>query len=461
MYYIVENNIRIRKWAGHPPVYDVNGKRKFHHLDQDEYALLKSCDGFTELSPNKTLYRMELMRLIRRCRKGEASLKPDQIREYPNHYIWGIEWTITERCNFNCLHCFHAADNKRQRAEFSREEAFRLLREIKECGVTGISLTGGEPTLYPYLRDVMTKARNLRLPLDSLVTNGAGLDEDMVGFIKDLYPRVQIRLSFDGIGTHDWLRQHEGAEEQVKDTIRRCKKAGLYVKINMNVNRRNRDVIFDSSVMLSDMGVDELRIIKTTEAPRWQLNAAGNSLTIEEYFDFSAAFAGKYKDYGLTLPVTIWHSLYLHGKTQVFSALPVKSSQCNYHDDLPLCEGMINKLSIQANGEIVPCGPLAGLFALKDIHLGNVKHDGLQKLLTGGSVIETISHTVGEKRSHNRQCGTCPYFMNCQGGCPALSALYNGSFLEPDPAKCAFFLGDYYNTFCHVLEGWKNKKPVP
>ncbi|MER2178726.1 MAG: flavodoxin domain-containing protein, partial [Stenotrophomonas maltophilia] len=72
---------------------------------------------------------------------------------------------------------------------------------------------------------------------------------------------------------HDWLRQHEGSEKQVRETIFRCKNAGLNVKINMNVNRRNRDVVFDSVKMLADLGVDSIRLIKTTEAPRWQLNA--------------------------------------------------------------------------------------------------------------------------------------------------------------------------------------------
>ncbi len=461
MVYILEDDIRIKKWKNSRPVYTTEGKRKLFHLDNEEYEFLKSCDGLTELAPNNVLYRLEMMRLIRRCKKGDASLKEDQIREYPNYFFRSLDWTITERCNYNCLHCFHAADNNRHKEEFSGEEALRLLREAKECGMFGISLTGGEPTLYPHVREVFQESRKLGLSLDSLVTNGSGLDEELIEFLKSLHPRVEIRLSFDGIGTHDWLRQHEGAEEQVKNTIRLCKKAGIYVKINMNANRRNRDRIFESTVMLAGMGVDEVRIIKTTEAPRWQINAANDSLTIGEYYDLSADFATQYKKHGLTLPVTIWQSLYLNGKKKAFSILPVKTSACNYDEDALICRALTkSKISVQANGDIIPCAPMAGFLTLHNVKLGNVKRDGLQKLLTEGPLIENIWHTIGEKRTYSQECRNCRYFENCQGGCPALSLLFRGNIMEPDATKCAFFTGDYYNSFCKALEGWENLTPL-
>ena len=225
--------------------------------------------------------------------------------EYPNKLSCVIDWTITERCNYNCLHCFHAADNNVHREEFSREEALRLLEEAEACGVSAIRLTGGEPTLYPYFREIVEEIRKRGMRLKTLITNGSLMDDELAAFIKSLHPKAQIMLSFDGIGTHDWLRQHQDSEESVRRAIRASKNAGLNVKINMNVNRRSRSVICDSVKMLAKLGVDELRIIKTTEAPRWQLNAADASLTPEEYYDFSIDFAKWNSVSGLTLPVTI------------------------------------------------------------------------------------------------------------------------------------------------------------
>ena len=460
MLYLLEDNIRIHRWKNGLARFTVEGKPKRFPLGADEYALLLKCDGLTELAANDTLYGLEAMRVIRRCRNGEAGLKPGQIREYPNVFIHNLEWTITECCNYNCLHCFHAADNDVHREAFSREEAYRLLREAEECGIAGISLTGGEPTLYPFFREIVEEIGNRGMELTALVTNGSQLDEELIAFLRERHPRAEIRISFDGIGTHDWLRQHPGSEERAREAIRLCRDAGMRVQINMNVNRRNRDVIFDSVNMLVGLNVNKIRIIKTTEAPRWQLNAAGDSLTIEEYYDFSADFAAQYRRSGLRVPVAIWQSLYLNGEKEEFGVLPVKTSPCRYREDALLCSALTRKLSVQANGDLIPCAPLAGLFTSRDMHMGNVKTDGLQKLLSGGPMIEQVMQTVEDKRQANEKCAGCRYFRSCQGGCPALSMLFGGSLLSSDLYKCAFFENGFYERFCQVLDGWKNLNPM-
>ncbi|MBR3174898.1 MAG: radical SAM protein [Oscillospiraceae bacterium] len=454
MVYILEDNIRVQKWQIGPARCVVEGKPKGFLLTPEEYALLQLCDGRTELQPCNALYLMEAMGAIRRCQKGETVLKPGQIREYPNKLVCTIDWTITERCNYNCLHCFHAADNERHREEFTREEAFRFLEEAQACGVPAIRLTGGEPTLYPYFREIVTEIRNCGMALKTLITNGAQLDEELVGFLKSLHPRAQIMLSFDGIGTHDWLRQHAGSEESVKQAIRVSKAAGFNVKINMNVNRKSRPVITDSVKMLTDMGVNEIRLIKTTEAPRWQLNAEENSLSPEEYYDFSLDFAVWYRGSGLTLPVTIWQSLYLRGKDKVYHILPIKSAACDYREDAYICIAMLKKLSVQANGDLIPCAPMAGFFTSRDIHVGNVKRESLQTLLSEGPLFKMVTQTAKDKRLANPKCATCKHFRNCQGGCPALSINYGDSLLSPDIYKCVFFEKGYDRKYREALEGW-------
>lgn len=456
MAYIVEDNIRIGKWADGKACYTVEGKSRQFPLTPEEYSLLQKCDGKTQIEPDDRLYVMEAMKVIRRCKEGEAELKNGQITEYPNKLSCIIDWTITDRCNYNCLHCFHAADNSVQREEFTKEEAFRFIKEASECGVPAIRLTGGEPTLYPYFREIVEEIGSRGMVLKTLITNGALFDDDMAAFIKNTHPNAQIMFSFDGIGTHDWLRQHEGSEKSVKRAIKTAKKAGLKVLINMNVNRKNKDVMCDSVQMLSDMGVDVIRIIKTTEAPRWQLNAADESMTIEEYYDFSIKFAGWYKERDLPVSVTIWQSLFIRGRDKSFHVLPVKSSRCGYDKDAPICSAMLKKLSVQANGDIIPCAPLGGLFTLKDIHMGNVKTDGLKKLLTEGALYDCVTHTAGDKRENNPRCGGCRYFENCQGGCPALSFLFGGSELSSDEYKCTFFKNGWYGKYMDALDGWNS-----
>ena len=386
--------------------------------------------------------------------RGTCPFPEGRIMEHPNHRIRIIDWAVTDRCNCNCLHCFHAADNNIRRDEFSREEASAFLKEAADCGIETIRITGGEPTLYPHLREVIREIRDLGMELGDLVTNGALVDESLASYIKELHPNAALFLSFDGIGTHDWLRQRPGSEEQVRKAIRVGRAAGLRVKINMNVNRRNRGVIADSVKMLSDLGVGVVRIIRTTEAPRWQLNAAGNSLTAEEYFDFALDFAEKYREFGLLLPVFIWQCLGLNGRKNSFSILAEKHCTGEDWENAPLCHIWALKVSVQANGEIMNCEPQAGWYELYGISTGNVKHGGLKEALTEGPLIDLIRYTVKDKKAAPR-CGACPHFTRCQGGCPSLSVMTNGDWLAPDQFKCDFFEKGYLEKFTEAKRKWE------
>lgn len=272
MYYILENNIRVKKWMSGVACCSMEGKAKQVRLQPEEYALIKRCDGKTALPESDTLYVLEALGVIRRCQKGEAALAPGQIREYPNKLSCVIDWTITERCNYNCLHCFHAADNNIQREEFSREEAFRLLEEAEACGVSAIRLTGGEPTLYPYFREIVEEIRNRGMRLKTLITNGSRMDDELAAFIKRVHPKAQIMLSFDGIGTHDWLRQHEGSEESVRRAIKRstgdvtfenCDAGELAVKTSTGdvtgLLRSGKVFLVETSTGSVDVPADEFR----------------------------------------------------------------------------------------------------------------------------------------------------------------------------------------------------------
>ena len=86
-----------------------------------------------------------------------------------------------------------------------------------------------------------------------------------------------MKISFDGIGFHDWMRNHKGAEENALNAIRLCKENGFRVMVQMNINRKNRESVTKSLECLDEIGVDRTRIICTTESTRWAENAAGQS----------------------------------------------------------------------------------------------------------------------------------------------------------------------------------------
>ncbi len=453
--YVIEEDVSVESWKEGRPFAFTARSTKPIPLDSDELELLRRCDGKTPIEASPIADRLEAMRIIRRCIGGENPASPLRIVEHPNHYVESIDWTITDKCNYNCRHCFHAVDNTTHRDEFSLEEAMRLLDEIKECGIRSVSLTGGEPTLYPWFRELVKGLRDRGLGLNTLITNGSLLTPELLSYIKELHPDALLRLSFDGIGWHDWMRQHPGSEEKTLEAIRLCGKAGLEVHINANVHRRNTDVMFDSVKMLADMGVGRIRIIRTSESPRWELNKGGDTLSPEEYYDFSLRMAEQYRNSEIRVPVVIWQSLFMNGGNKTYNILPVKGPAGCLTGKSLLCSGLVRKPSVQANGDMVPCAPVGGYFAFHGIRLGNVREKSLKELLTEGPFVDMITCTVGDKLENNKKCASCEYAKYCRGGCPALSLISGGSVFSSDEYKCVFFRKGYYEKYRRAMDGWR------
>jgi len=128
MRYLIHPDISLRSWWRTPYAYYSKGQCYAHRLTQDEYELLSLCDGKTELEPNGMIEALLRRRLIV-AEAGE--LRQGQNIVCDNRYFPAMNWMITGKCNYNCLHCFNAADNNRLQSEFSWEEAKRLIAEYE------------------------------------------------------------------------------------------------------------------------------------------------------------------------------------------------------------------------------------------------------------------------------------------------------------------------------------------
>src|SRR5258708_5476713 len=87
--------------------------------------------------------------------------------------------SITDRCNFRCTYCMPAEGMVWQdRSELlSFEEIERIVGIfVQRFGVTGVRLTGGEPTMRAHLPVLVNKLATLDpRPELALTTNGATL----------------------------------------------------------------------------------------------------------------------------------------------------------------------------------------------------------------------------------------------------------------------------------------------
>ena len=459
MKYILNPHIALRSWWLVPYAYYRKGERNARGLKKEEYDLLSLCDGTHEIEESALFISLLERGFVSPVKEGQ-NLSKWQKKICDNRYFPAMNWMITGKCNYNCLHCFNASDNSPLMSEFSFEEANKLLDEAEFCGINAFTITGGEPMCHKHFFEIIEGIYERNMFVEELNTNGFYITQEALDRFKKIGCNPLIKISLDGLGHHDWLRNRKGAQENALQAIRLCIENGFDVKVQTNVHRWNVESMVPTARLLDEMGVEEMRMIRTTEVPRWNENAKGATLGLNEYFDCMTEFVKTYTSESHKMIIDIWQFMTLFPSDKSYQFRAIECGIGEYRDSLPVCRGNRGMVAVGANGNVFPCLQLSGTYEARNEFLGNVKTDGLQPLLQRGAYLSEVCTTVKELAEKNKKCGTCKYFKHCVGGCRALGFALTGNKLGEDISKCAFFEGGYYEKLEEILEGWYNNFPM-
>jgi radical SAM protein with 4Fe4S-binding SPASM domain len=454
MYYRLAPDIGLRSWKDNPCGYFRRGGRDTYTIGEAGFALLCECDGTQDLELTPMLTLLCLQGLIEPCQSGETIADWQRLRVCDNISFSAINWAITQRCNYNCRHCFMASESGYSHEEFSWEECLALIDEIEACGIWRVSLTGGEPLVHPRFADIVRELSRRDIEIFEIATNGVLLSRETLDLLASLGQRPLMKISFDGLGHHDWLRNCTGAEAVALDAIARCVAHDFPVRVQMNVHRSNLDCLFASVDAMEALGAEQTRVIRTSKGPRWEQDYVDETLDFTEYYDAMSALIQHYIQKPRRMKLTLWQFVELDPQTKRYHNRPVKFCRRVGEERLPLCEMNRMMVSVTGAGEIVPCNQMEGLMKSRGLSFGNVHQSGLQTLLRTGTYCDTTLMSIGDVRRHSpEKCGSCPYWALCAGGCPALAMGLSGSMLGSDPVKCAFFTGGYLEKVRDIFQG--------
>jgi hopanoid biosynthesis associated radical SAM protein HpnH len=134
-------------------------------------------------------------------------------------------------CNLACIGC----TPERHTGKLSdRLPVETCLRAVDECGAPMVSLCGGEPTLYPELRQLIDGIVSRRRHV-YLCTNGLTLDTKVFGIVPP-QKRLTINVHLDGLReTHDAVCAREGVFDRAIEMIAEAKRRGYHVMTNTTV----------------------------------------------------------------------------------------------------------------------------------------------------------------------------------------------------------------------------------
>ena len=158
-----------------------------------------------------------------------------------NYHLW-------KACNMGCNFCFakfsDISTELLPKGTLPSNESLRVVEFLARAGFDKINFAGGEPTLCPWLPDLIRRAKELGMTT-SIVTNGTKLTPVYLDALIDTLDWVT--LSIDSLDTEvnrrtgRKLRKGPLDEEEYRNLVTRVRERGYRLKINTVVTDANKD----------------------------------------------------------------------------------------------------------------------------------------------------------------------------------------------------------------------------
>lgn len=183
-----------------------------------------------------------------------------------------VNYHLNKNCNFRCRGCYATFDEdpSARGVMLPRERMFRLVEAVAAAplpdgqAVRKLTFAGGEPTLCPWLPELVAHAKSLGL-VTMVVTNGSRCTAE---YLNRLVPGLDwLTLSLDSLnpalnvamGRHDAQGRPLSAETYA-GLLAEAARIGLRTKINTVVNRVNhRETI---AGFIADSGIARWKILQ-------------------------------------------------------------------------------------------------------------------------------------------------------------------------------------------------------
>jgi len=160
-------------------------------------------------------------------------------------------------CNLACLGCSIERHTGKLEDRMPLEKCFEA---IDASNTPIISICGGEPTIYPELKELVEGIIKRRRHI-YLCTNAILLDSKVFGVIKP-HKRLTLNIHLDGMReTHDRVCDRHGVWDKAIGMIREGKRLGYHVTTNTTIFKETDiEEIEEMCRTVSDAGVDGMLI---------------------------------------------------------------------------------------------------------------------------------------------------------------------------------------------------------
>ncbi len=316
------------------------------------------------------------------------------------------EIAVTYTCNIKCRFCYAGCTPKKDETQLDTEGFKKVLDIIRyEAEVPSVSFTGGEPTIYEDLPELIryaSKQNNMRV---NLITNGTLITPEMAKeFALAGLTSAQVSIESGLSSEHDAITGVPGSHAASTSGFRALKEAGITVHPHITICGMNRENLFQYPEFCKRIGAERFSSNLVIPAGR----GGDDDLTI----DYSAIgqivtdLQAAAKKTGIEY---MWYS-----PTPICLFNPIAAGFGNR--GCSACEGL---LSVDPKGNLLPCSSWPE-------PIGNLIEEGFQSVW-----FNQRSSWIRGKEAAPDACKGCGHFAACQGACPLYFQVHGCDELTP------------------------------
>jgi len=171
---------------------------------------------------------------------------------------------LTEKCNLNCIHCY--ADSSPRiplNNNMVEDDWKKIMLEGYNAGCRKIQFIGGEPTISPYLPELIKYSFELGYEFIELFTNGIHFTDK----IKEALIKYKVNLAFSLYSSndkiHDAITKLDGSHNHTIQSIKWTINSGLTIRVAIVDVGLNTHTIDDTKALLKNIGVFNISVDKT------------------------------------------------------------------------------------------------------------------------------------------------------------------------------------------------------
>jgi len=300
---------------------------------------------------------------------------------------------LTTICNNKCRHCYNYQKQAgHPETTMDINDLEYIMKKLSTARVFTVTLTGGEPLLFP---DLVLRAAALcnhyKIPF-GINSNLTTFDDNL---LKELaqYGKFSVLTSIASCRekTHDYLVGRKGAFCETVETIKKIVSKGVDVSVNMVITRKNSSDVYETGRFSYELGAKYFNVTKACCPAGCEhfdhlrptkediLQSLDDALRVQQDFKISVDSLTSYPH--CVLKNLEKYSSFTHRK----------------------CSAGKIDCAIGPNGEVRPCPQ-------SDMIYGNILEDDLSNIYS--KMTDWLTDDLLPKI-----CVSCPQFIYCGGGC--------------------------------------------